>query len=238
MSGPERTPEALFRRCCLLLAQKDPAANALLPQLDRFPSYVPGWLALGRTLLPGQPAGALVAFTRAWAAAPSPDAALGRAAALLALGRPIEAAAAFDSGEALAPADARLPYRRGLALRDGGHLHAARDAIALATRLDPTAGAAWHSLGVVCQDLNDHQAAVPAFRAALAIRPDHHEAAFNLGVALQESGDLDAALDAYAAVQRLRPDLFGRIAQALVSPRVGRLWLNPAVLRAELASRA
>ena len=63
----------------------------------------------------------------------------------------------------------------------------------------------------------------------------HHEAALNLGVALQELGELEPALDAYALAYRLRPDSFGRIAQSLVSGRVGALWLDPARLRQRLA---
>jgi cytochrome c-type biogenesis protein CcmH/NrfG len=79
---------------------------------------------------------------------------------------------------------------------------------------------------------------VRAFAASLSTRPDFHEAAFNLGVAHQEAGDLEAALDAYSRAWRLRPGSFGRIAQALVSPAVGRLWLRPSALERELAARA
>jgi len=234
--SPDR-PEPLFRLCCLLLARQDPAANALLPHLERFSGYAPGWQALGQALLPKQPSGPLVAYTRAQAASPSLAAGLGRAAALSLLDRHREAADAYAACERLAPRDARLPHRRGLALRKVGDLQTARTAFAHATVLDPASGLAWHSLGVICQDLGDHAAAAPAFRAALAANPDMHEAAFNLGIALQEGGDLEAALNAYAAALRLRPDLFGRIAQALVSPRVGRLWLSPARLRQDLGSR-
>ena len=91
---------------------------------------------------------------------------------------------------------------------------------------------------MLCQNLHDGPGATQAFRAALAAHPDFHEAAFNLAVACQEGGDLDAALDAYALAWRLRPDAFGRIAQALVPPGVGRLWLHPSALRRDLAARA
>jgi len=91
---------------------------------------------------------------------------------------------------------------------------------------------------VLCPDLHEVAGAAEAFRTALVARPDFHEAAFNLGVACQESGNLDAALDAYARAWRMRPDAFGRIAQALVSPGVGRLWLHPSALRRDLAARA
>lgn len=235
-------PEPLFRLCCLLLANQDPSVNALLPRLEQFPCYAPGWQALGLTLLPLQPAGALAAFTRAQAAlkqagASSLAARCGQAAALTATGRHAEAASIYANCEAVAPGDAELPHRRGAALRRAGDLHGARAAFARATVLRPEWAQAWHNLGIVCQDLNDHLAAVTAFRTALATRPDFHEAAFNLGVALQQCGQVDAALNAYAVVVRLRPELFGRVAQALISGSSGRLWLSPAALREELDAR-
>ena len=241
----ERSPGApapLFRLCCLLLANHDASANALLPRLEQFPHYAPGWRALGLTLLPLQPAGALAAFTRAETAQSQAGTSpvtgrYGQAAALTALGRHAEAATAYAACEAWAPGDARLPHRCGAALRQAGDLRAARAAFARATVVDSKWAQAWHSLGIVCQDLNDQPAAAAAFSAALASRPNFHEAAFNLGVALQQCGKLDPALDAYATVLRLRPDLFGRITQALVSGACGRLWLNPAALRGELDAR-
>jgi tetratricopeptide (TPR) repeat protein len=153
-----------------MLPAGDPAANALLPELERFPGFAPGWFAIGRALRARHPAGARAAFARA-------------------------------------------------------------------ARAEPASADAWHALGVTCQDQGDHAAAAQAFRQALAARPEHHEAAFNLGVALQEAGDMEGALHAYAAAWRARPDSFGRIAQALVSPRAGRLWLDPGDLRRDLAAR-
>ena len=236
VSDAPSDPAPLFQLCCLLLEQQDRAANELLPSLDGFPAFAPGWLALGRTLLPLQPAAALIAFTRALIS-PSVPAFAGQAAALTALGRHREAAATYAQAEPLAPTDARLPHERGLAFRRAGDLPAARDAVTQATRLDPNSSQFWQSLGILHQDQGEHAAAAKAFRAALAARPDFPEAAFNLGVALQEDGALEPALDAYAIAWRLRPASIGRIAQALVSPRIGRLWLNPTHLRRELASR-
>jgi tetratricopeptide (TPR) repeat protein len=230
-------PEELFRRCCRLLAGQDSRAVALLPELERFPDYAAGWVDVGRALLSRQPAGALVAFGRAMEAEPSLQAGLGRAAALAALGRHAEAVVAYVACEGMAPADARVTLRLASALRDAGRPDEALEAATRATMLAPGDADGWQALGVIRQDAGDHAGAARAFREALAVRPDFHEAAFNLGVALQEGGDLDAALGAYAAALRLRPDSFGRIAQALVSPRVGKLWLDPSALRRELARR-
>lgn len=204
-------PEPAFLLCSLLLARQDPAANALLGALSAFGGFAPGWEELGHALLTQQPAAAQVAFGRA--------------------------AAAYAGMEARTPS-AALAHRLGTALRQAGRLPEARDAMRRAVARDPSAAQSWFSLGLMCQDLRDGSGAIAAFRAALAARPDFHEAAFNLGVACQESGDLEAALDAYALAWRLRPDAFGRIAQALVSPGVGRLWLHPSALCRDLAARA
>lgn len=155
------------------------------------------------------------------------------AAAQIAFARAAEAYAAM---EARTPT-AALAHRLGTALRQAGRLAEAQEAMRRAVAHDPAAAQAWFSLGLLCQDLRDGPGAIQAFRAALAGRPDFHEAAFNLGVACQEGGDMDGALDAYGLAWRLRPDAFGRIAQALVSPSVGRLWLSPSALRQELAAR-
>ena len=92
----------------------------------------------------------------------------------------------------------------------------------------------WFDLGLVRQDLRDHEAAATAYRKALELKPDYAEAALNLGTVLQESGDLDGAMRAYAQAYRLRPQMFGTIAMALTSAPHGRLWLDEAALRRSL----
>lgn len=102
--------------------------------------------------------------------------------------------------------------------------------------LDERFAEGWYSLGVLLQDRHQSGAAALAYRQALNAEPNHHEAAMNLGVALQELGELEPALDAYGVAYRLRPESFGRIAQSLVSGRVGTLWLAPDQLRKCLSS--
>jgi tetratricopeptide (TPR) repeat protein len=94
----------------------------------------------------------------------------------------------------------------------------------------------WFDLGLVRQDLRDHEGAVIAYRKAIELKPDYAEAALNLGVVLQDSGDLDGAMRAYAQAYRLRPQTFGTIAMALTSAPHGRLWLDEAALRQALGS--
>ncbi len=201
-------PEPLFLLCCLLLDRHDAAANDLLPLLEDFPGFAPGWEDIGQALLAGHEDAARIAFGRA--------------------------AEGYAAMEARRPG-AAIVCRLGMVLRRLGRLQAARDALCRATARDPAAAHAWFALGLVCQDSGDDPGAAEAFRAALSAQPDLHEAAFNLGVACQGCGAPGEAMDAYARAWRLRPDTFGRIAQALSSGAAGRIWLHPSALRRELA---
>lgn len=205
-----KDPEPAFLLCCLLLRRKDPRATDLLATLEAFPDHAPGWAALGQALQPVQPAAARVAFQRA--------------------------ATGFAGMDAHRPGFENA-YRLGMTLRHLLQHQAARAAMQRATAHRPASAAAWFQLGLLCHDLNDTAEAARALRTALAVQPDFHEAAFNLGVVLQEAGDIEQALDAYARSWAMRPAAFGRIAQALISPAAGRLWLHPSALRAELAAR-
>ena len=202
------SPDAarLFQRVIRLLRAGDARAAPLLPELERFPDYAAGWLALGEFLHDaGQHDAACTA--------------LGRAAR----GQPPSWAAA---------------HRLGQCLIERGERRAALAAFTRAVEIDAARAEAWYSLGLARQDDADHGAAVQAYRAALRLRPGFHEAALNLGIALQEQGRLEQALDAYAAALRLCPQSFGRIAQALVSGRVGVLWLDLEALRRHLVGRS
>jgi tetratricopeptide (TPR) repeat protein len=234
------TPGMLFERCARLLRQGDAQANTLLPQLDAFRAYAPGWLLLGEALLEtGQKPAALIAFGRAAAADPTAVAGLlGQAAILVAMDRPAEAAASCIEAEQRKPGGKDIPYRLGLCLRAAGQNAAAEAALARAASLGPSFAPAWFSLGLVRQDLGDSAGAIAAYRSALAADPALHEAALNLGIALQETGALEPALDAYAAALRARPDSLGRIAHALTSSATGRLWLTLEALRDALLARA
>ena len=126
-------------------------------------------------------------------------------------------------------------YIAGHCERAVGREEAALARLEHAVAIDGLFAEGWYSLALLLQDRQQHRAAAEAYRQVLRARSDHHEAALNLGVALQELGELEPALDAYALAYRLRPDSFGRIAQSLVSGRVGALWLDPARLRQRLA---
>jgi cytochrome c-type biogenesis protein CcmH/NrfG len=122
-----------------------------------------------------------------------------------------------------------------LAQRD---LQAASQALERAATLAPDNPDAWFKVSLARQDLRDLDGAIAALERVLAATPERVEALVNLGIVLQESGRLADALRAYGRAYRLRPQTFGRIAHALATPGVGRLWLNLDDLRAELAAAA
>ena len=119
-----------------------------------------------------------------------------------------------------------------LAQRD---LQAASQALERAVALAPDNGDAWFKVSLVRQDLGDLDGAITALRRVLAGSPERVDALVNLGIVMQESGRIDDAMRAYGQAYRLRPQTFGRIAHALATPGVGRLWLDLDELRAELA---
>ena len=118
-----------------------------------------------------------------------------------------------------------------LAQRD---LAGASTALERAVALAPDQAEAWFKVSLVRQDLRDLDGAIAALERVLAAHPERVDALVNLGIVLQESGRLDDALRAYARAFRLREETFGRIAHALATPGVGRLWLDLDGLRAEL----
>ena len=93
---------------------------------------------------------------------------------------------------------------------------------------------AWFRLSLERQDGRDLAGAAQALREVLRLAPGRAEAEVNLGIVLQEAGEIDAAMRAYGRAYRLREATFGRIAHALSTPNVGRLWLSLDALRAEL----
>lgn len=208
-AAPEQ-PGPAFLLCLLLLERRDREANDVLIRLEQFPTYGPGWEALGHGLAAAHPAAAGIAFERA--------------------------AQAYETAEAASPS-AAAAHRLGVVRRQLGNTIGARSALERATARDESLWAAWFLLGLLRQDANDPAGAVQAFQGAIAARPAYHEAEFNLAVVLQEAGDVDTALGHYARAWQLQPDSFGRVAQALVSPAVGRLWLDPGTLMRDLAAR-
>lgn len=177
--------------------------------------------------------GALAHLDQVIATAPQRDVFIEKARTLDEAGLRAEARTAWQAILDVIPQQQEAMARLGrLAWEDGDHAAAAR-LLEHAVRLEARASV-WFDLGVVRQDLHDHQAAAAAYRRALELKSDYAEAALNLGTALQETGDLDGAMRAYTQAYRLRPKMFGTIAMALTSAPHGRLWLDAAALRKSL----
>jgi tetratricopeptide (TPR) repeat protein len=116
-------------------------------------------------------------------------------------------------------------------------LHATAAATAAyerAAALAPAQADTWFKLALARQDARDLDGAAAALRESLRLRPDSPEAEVNLGIVLQDAGRLDEAMTAYGRAYRLRRETFGRIAHALATPGVGRLYLDLEDLRAAL----
>jgi tetratricopeptide (TPR) repeat protein len=176
---------------------------------------------------------ALSHLDRVIATAPQREAFIEKARTLDQAGLKPQARAAWQAILQVVPDNAEAAARLGrLAFEDGDHPLAA-SLLERAVAHDAPAPV-WFDLGLVRQDLRDHDGAATAYRKALELKPDYAEAALNLGTALQELGDLDRAMQAYACAYRLRPQSFGTIAMALTSAPHGRLWLDEAALRRSL----
>ena len=124
------------------------------------------------------------------------------------------------------------------AARALGASKAAANALERVVALAAGDGEAWFHLALVRQDLHDLDGAALALRKVLQLAPERVEAEVNLGIVLQEAGQIDAAMRAYGRAYRLRGDSFGRIAHALSTPSVGRLWLSLEDLRRVLRATA
>jgi tetratricopeptide (TPR) repeat protein len=95
---------------------------------------------------------------------------------------------------------------------------------------------AWFQLSAMRHAKGDSVGEEEALLQVLKLAPERAEAEVNLGIVLQERGAIDAAMCAYGRAYRLREDCFGRIAHALATAQVGRLWVNLDDLRAALRS--
>jgi tetratricopeptide (TPR) repeat protein len=168
------TAEPLFRRTVQALAAGDPAAAALLPDLERFPDYGPGWLAVGDVLLRAERReAALIALRRAVRAAPqSRDAAHRLGQCLIVLGQRDAAIATFRHALTCDPRAAETWYSLGLALQDGQHHAEASDAYRAAVRARPSFHEAALNLGIALQEQGRMEEALDAYATAFRSRPE------------------------------------------------------------------
>ncbi|HTI00956.1 MAG TPA: tetratricopeptide repeat protein [Acidisoma sp.] len=165
--------EPLFRDAIRLLQAGDAGAASLLPRLEAFAAYAPGWLALGEVLRDrGQRVAAVLAFRRAAAAGEVP-ALLHRAGqGLAALGQGKAAEAAFRAALDLDADFAPAWYSLGLSLQDSRDFTAAAEAFGRALAGKPDFHEAAFNQGVVLQEAGQMEAALAAYAEAYKLRPE------------------------------------------------------------------
>ncbi len=167
-------PATLFQRAIRMLRSGDPAAGSLLPELEHFPEYGPGWLALGELLHEaGHRDAALMALGRAARAPPPSGAAAHRLGqCLIESGSPDAAVAAFTRAVGLDPSLAEAWYSLALARQDGGDHAGAAQGYQAALHARPDFHEAALNLGVALQEDGRMDEAMDAYAAALRLRAD------------------------------------------------------------------
>lgn len=154
----------------------------------------------------GQPSAAVELIQRAIAGdGRDPAYHLHLGAALQALGRQEEAAAAYRDAVRIKPDFARARYNLGNALQALGRLDEAVSAYRRCLELQPAFAQAQVNLGSALEALGRPEDAGDAYRAALKIDPAVAQAHLNLGGVLEDQGRLDQAVAAYRRAVELQP---------------------------------
>ncbi len=167
-------PARLFNETIERLRSGDPAAARLLPELERFPEFGPGWLALGSLLQDsGKIDAAIMALGRAAQAMHTAPIASHRLGQCLVLRNRHDAAiAAFRHAVGIDPAFAEGWYSLGSALQDRGDHAGSVQPYRAALRAKPDLHEAAFNLGIALQESGRLEQAMDAYGAALRSRPD------------------------------------------------------------------
>ncbi|MCB8883611.1 tetratricopeptide repeat protein [Acidisoma cellulosilytica] len=174
MAETSQDPAPLFRAAIQALAKGDPAAARLLPALDAFPDFAPGWLALASVLRDrGQSQAAALTLLRAVRAASATPAMLHQGGQAFAqLGQRDAAMSAFRRAVAQDPGFAPAWYSLGLALQDCAACAEAAAAFERAFALKPDFHEAAFNAGVAWQGAGEMAPAMDAYAASYRLRPD------------------------------------------------------------------
>ena len=177
------------------------------------------------------------------AAAASVEEHLALAIRLVNADQPVRARLVCEQAIAMHPPHPAVQQLLAVINLQEGDAAAAADlaAASLALRPDhaPTlrvAADAWFQRSLARHEAGDLAGEAQALREVLSYAPERVEALVNLGIALQDNGELAEATRAYGRAYRACENTFGRIAHALASGNVGRLWLSLDDLRAALRS--
>ena len=184
----------------------------------------------------GRPYDALDALRRAAARRPPyPLAFLELGERLSALGRFVEAVAAFESGLALLPDADGLRIGLAYAHLQRNDRARARSLFEQVRAAAPERQDAVVGLAKVLAAEGDYSAAANLCARALALRPDDTATRVLLGKCLLEQGDRDGGEAALRAAVREAPHLAGAAARALAATPHGRVFLRPSALADFLA---
>ncbi|WP_419758815.1 tetratricopeptide repeat protein [Acidisoma sp.] len=165
---------ALFKQAAQYLTTGNPAASALLPTLERYADYAPGWLLIGDALCrSGRRDAAAVALGRALQGRPISAALAHRIGQFFVeLQDSAMAVMAFRKALSLDPDFAAGWYSLGLTLEDLRDYAEAAEAYHNALRLSPAFHEAAFNRGIVLQEAGRIDAAMDAYAEALRLKPD------------------------------------------------------------------
>jgi tetratricopeptide (TPR) repeat protein len=120
-----------------------------------------------------------------------------------------EAIAAYRQAVSLAPSDATLYNRLGIACQRAGDLPCAAASYEKATRLDPKYAEAWNNRGALEHTKGRHKKAIQDYEKAIELKPGVAVFHRNLGAAWLARGDDARAISCWAQALTLDPGSLG-----------------------------
>ncbi len=128
-----------------------------------------------------------------------------RAMVLAGLGHANEAGNSLYRAAGLAPTDATLPFRAGLAFAEARRLTEAENSFRLAVARDPKFDRAWYNLGLLLAQTNRLSEAADALKRAENTAPSIADYPYALATVLLRTGDRTGASEAAQRTLRLNP---------------------------------
>lgn len=112
----------------------------------------------------------------------------------------------LDQAEKFEPTNSRIPYYRGLILKDQKKPKEAISALTRAIDLAPGIAQYWYDRALLHDDTKQTQAALDDYTKTVALSPGHKFAHNNRGVAYEFLGRFDEAESAYLAAIQIDPN--------------------------------
>ena len=211
LMGPDAEAYELLGRAREAAGALDSAETAYRDSIAADPERANGYARLGALLVRRRNAAAASVYLAEAARLGAERAEVYNnwALALLAVGKPGEAAARFQRATVLLPDSAEVWANRGLAEMQAGRLAEAENSLNRALALDPESVPAWTNLGLLLGEAGRWAEAEEALRAVAELEPQSVAARFNVGVAVQQQGRTEEARAIYEDVLRQRPEHAG-----------------------------